>query len=241
MKLAITLNCKDQPLTHTTNKTTALDMWEAIEEAYEGTGTVLAYHAVNKWRTITYEDYDSFEKFIIAFRLAISDLDKLDMSSNPKHNPLVFISTVNKKFPIWAERQRANLRLTIDAAGSKTTRYTINPEITLEALIADLTDENRLHEKEKDTMRGAILYGNKSKDNPVRGVCTHCGDPKPRHSPNNCFSNSMNENKRQEWEKANGKKWIPWKEYNNKGSGREKPKENYSDDEIFGNVALYSI
>ncbi|XMA07536.1 hypothetical protein WAI453_000327 [Rhynchosporium graminicola] len=49
MKLAITLNYKAGPLAHTTGKTTALDMWEALQAQYEGGGNILVYNAIQDY------------------------------------------------------------------------------------------------------------------------------------------------------------------------------------------------
>lgn len=46
----------------------APEMWKTLQTQYEGTGAVLNYNAIKEYTRIKYEDYNSLEKFIIAFK-----------------------------------------------------------------------------------------------------------------------------------------------------------------------------
>ncbi|EKD11974.1 hypothetical protein MBM_09837 [Drepanopeziza brunnea f. sp. 'multigermtubi' MB_m1] len=133
MKLAITLNCKAGPLGHTQGKATALDMWEALQHQYEGSGTVLEYNAIQTYVTAKYEDFSSLEQFVMAFKTSITKLEALDIAPPAQWNPVMFIAACSEKWPMWAERQRSNLRMA--------TTKNKKAEITLESLIEDITDE----------------------------------------------------------------------------------------------------
>ena len=64
----------------------------------------------------------------------------------------MFIAAVSSTWPVWAERQRSNLRQK-------------DHKVTLAALIDDLTDEART--KNKSGPSGSALYG--QKDNKSKG------------------------------------------------------------------------
>ncbi|OWP01747.1 hypothetical protein B2J93_2339 [Marssonina coronariae] len=135
MKLAITLNCKAGPLAHTQGKKSALDIWEALQKQYEGSSQVLAYKAIQGYATAKYEDHTSLEAFVAAFKLSITKLEALSIAPPSLWNPVMFIAACSERWPIWAERQRSNLRLATTAEKKA--------EITLEALIKDITGEAR--------------------------------------------------------------------------------------------------
>ncbi|KAI9049181.1 hypothetical protein LZ554_007028 [Drepanopeziza brunnea f. sp. 'monogermtubi'] len=130
MKLTITLNCKAGPLGHIQGKATALDMWEALQHQYEVPGPVLRYNAIQNHLTIVDHDFRSLEKFVVAFKLSIAKLESLGVAPPPEWHLVMFIAACSKKWPVWAERQRSNLRM----ANTKE-----KAEIALECLIEDLT------------------------------------------------------------------------------------------------------
>ena len=66
----------------------------------------------------------------------------------------MFIAAMSNTWPVWAERQRSNLRQK---------DYTV----TLTALIDNLTDEART--KNKSSPSGSALYGQKGQDNKSKG------------------------------------------------------------------------
>ena len=256
MKLAITLNCKAGPLGHTQGKSTALDMWESLQHQYEGSGTVLEYNAIQTYVSMKYDDYTSLEKFVVAFKLSIAKLDALEIAPPQQWNPVMFIAACSERWPIWAERQRSNLR-------SATTKAK-KAEITLESLIEDITDEARANSS-SSIISGQALYGNKSNSAnngnrkkggggggqkskqqlaaDARPDCKHCKQPKPFHPPQDCYV--VNKELRDAYEKKNGKPPVPYfkrQAENNgikKGGGAHNKKKNSgnddSEDEIFGN------
>jgi hypothetical protein len=79
MKLIISTNCKEIPQTLITDCQTAKEMWSTLQTHYEGSGTVLKYQALETYTRIRYEDYNSLEQFIVAFKKAIEKLSKLKM------------------------------------------------------------------------------------------------------------------------------------------------------------------
>ncbi|KAJ5043017.1 uncharacterized protein L3040_004406 [Drepanopeziza brunnea f. sp. 'multigermtubi'] len=105
-------------------------MWEALQHRYEVSGPVLLYTAIRNYVTIKCDDFPSLEKFVVAFKLSIPKLDSLGISPPPQWNFVLFIAACSKKWPIWAERQRSNLRM----ANTKE-----KAEITMEFLIEDIT------------------------------------------------------------------------------------------------------
>ncbi|KAK6586176.1 hypothetical protein PZA11_001233 [Diplocarpon coronariae] len=264
MKLAITLNCKPGPLAHTEGDKSALDMWEALQKQYEGSGTVLEYNAIQTYVTIKYDDFNSLEAYVVAFRLSITKLEALD-SAPPSHwHPIMFIAGCSNRWPIWADRQRSNLRSAM-AAGRKS-------EITLEALIEDITDEARASQSSK--MNGTVLYGNKSASKPhssdykksenkggfkdskkstsrnntssPNSPCPHCKQPEPYHKAEDCFA--INKSKREAWEKDSGKKYVfrhlkgkddkssPSSPKGKKPSRKIQKEDEESDNDLFGHT-----
>uniref|UniRef100_A0A1E1L9Q9 GAG-pre-integrase domain-containing protein n=1 Tax=Rhynchosporium agropyri TaxID=914238 RepID=A0A1E1L9Q9_9HELO len=149
MKLAITLNCKAGPLAHTTSKTTALDIWEALQAQYEGGGNILVYNAIQDYVKLQYNDFNSLEKFIIAFKLSIIKLETLIIAPPPAWHPIMFIAAVSEKWPIWAERQRSLLR--VSSSNNADTTEKAKSGVTLVSLIEDITDEARLKKKEGES------------------------------------------------------------------------------------------
>jgi hypothetical protein len=92
-------------------------------------------------------------------------------------------------------------------------------------LINDLTDEARI--KNKASLSGSALYGQKSQDNNFKGgdkgkgkgkgknkdktPCKHYGIPSAKHEPDDYLA--LNEKKRKEWEAKNKKKWLHFDEF----------------------------
>ena len=105
-------------------------MWVKLENHFRGSGAVVLYNAVSNWYDIKYNDYANLSEFTIAFSKNIDRLRALNAPVTPEQVPITFIMKVASAFPIWAERQRAQLR---------------NPDtvVTLTSLIDDLTDEAR--------------------------------------------------------------------------------------------------
>lgn len=67
----------------------------------------------------------------------------LDLTDVKKWHPTMFVMRVKDQFPIWAERQRSNIRA--------------NSEISLSSLIADLIDEAR--ESQRKTNSELAIIG----------------------------------------------------------------------------------
>jgi hypothetical protein len=118
----------------------------------------------------------------------------------------MFIAAMSNTWPVWAKRQRSNLRQK---------DYTV----TLAALIDDLTD--KACTKNKSSPSRSALYGQKGQDNKSKGgdkgkgnkgkgkdkaKCQHCGIPGVKHEPDDYLA--VNEKKRKEWEEKNKKKWL---------------------------------
>ncbi|RKF63193.1 hypothetical protein OnM2_027083 [Erysiphe neolycopersici] len=118
----------------------------------------------------------------------------------------MFVMGVKEKYPIWAERQRSNIRT--------------NHDITLASLIADLTDEARESSHERNTEL-AMSAHEKSKGKfhaHINSVskgrfqhCKCCGNPQARHSTEKCFEDPRNREAKAAWEKKNNKKWTDFK------------------------------
>lgn len=126
------------------------------------------------------------------------------------------------QYPIWAERQRSNLRS--------------NPDISLSSLIADLTDEARESQIKTNSdvaMIGASNGKGKGKKSNRRFSqnggskgnlhhCKCCGNLQARHTTEKCFEDPRNRDARASWEKKNKKKWVDFKKRNtlenNKGN-----------------------
>ena len=76
---------------------------------------------------------------------------------------------------------------------------------------------------------------NKSGEHKKQSKCKGCGQPNPKHMEDNCLQ--TNKEKRKEWEKKNGKKWVPWSKYQEQkekeDKAHKKSKESDSEDEHF--------
>lgn len=245
MRLAITLNCKTVPSQVIQGKKTSMEMWNTLQKQYEGSGVVLKFQAVQDYMLIRYDDYTSLELFVIAFRKNIERLSNMGCAPPEEWHPIAFVTAVSNTWPVWAERQRSNLRIK-------------NNTITLEALIEDLTDEART--KNKSGPSGSALYGQKGGNNKDKGgkgkgkgkeskdrtPCKHCGIPGAKHEPNDCLA--VNTKKRKEWEEKNKKKWLKYDDWikkksasdssNNKGKTQKSKEEDSGDEGTFGLVSL---
>ena len=189
--------------------------------------------------TIKCKAYSSTQNFTIAFREAIDRLDTLKAPLLPIHVVNIFLFAVADSFAVWAERQRSALR--IDRA----------PD--LEALIADLLDENRsrnanqkpsgssaLLKKDDNKAKGAGGNGqqangskNKKKDKGGK-KCKHCKQPDPKHSEEDCFT--VNAEKRKAWESKSGKTWVPYTEF--KRNQKEKDTQESDNESKHGFATL---
>lgn len=235
MKMVILYNCDKSPAAIINNCETAMDMWTLLTSHYEGSGVVLNYNAIVDYNSIRYENFSSLEQFVIAFKLAIERLATLKLEPPKEWHPILFVNALSKAWPIWAERQRS-------AARSKTS------EITLDLLIADITDEARTKEKGGPGGKGSggnALYGNQPPPGQKKGQhnnkgksgsnnkdkkkynCKGCGKDGVFHAPEDCFV--THPEKRKAWEDKK-KKDGTWKEGK---SDNTKKSSNDDEDERF--------
>ena len=128
-KLVLTWNVLAIPARVIKGKLTAVECWDLLRTTYEGSGGTLVYSALVEVITMKCKAYSSTQNFTIAFREAINRLDTLQAPLLPIHAVNIFLFAVVDSYPVWAERQRAALR--------------INSTPDLEGLIADLLNENR--------------------------------------------------------------------------------------------------
>lgn len=197
MKMAITHNCNSTPAGLINNCTTAMEMWLTLQRHYEGSGVVLEYQAITTYTNLRYEDFSSLESFIIAFKKSIEKLQTLKIQPPEKWHPIMFIAALAPAWPMCAERQRSLAR---------TKEYII----TLEALIADITDEARNTNKDTKGGGSTALFGNQTRGTPANSKknkgnkggtdkkCKHCGKP---HNDDDCFTLPRNKAKKEAWEK----------------------------------------
>jgi hypothetical protein len=135
----------------------------------------------------------------------------------------MFIAALSTKLPIWAERQRSNAR-------SK------SGKLSLDDLIADITDEARNKETGGSSGGSSAMFSGKTrglskkdrKASTTKGggeksafpkVCKHCNEKSPHHAPDNCFE--VNFEKRKAFEERTGKKWVSRRKENKQGKDDE--------------------
>ena len=218
-------------------------MWKALQHQYEGTGIVLEYHAIQNYVSIKYDDFTSLESFAVAFNRNIERLTNLNIPPPKQWHANMFIAAVSTTWPVWAERQRSNLRQK-------------DHTVTLAGLIDDLTDEART--KNKSGPSGSALYGHKDNNNNSKDggkgkgkgnkgkdktPCKTCGIPGVKHEPKDCLA--INHKKRKEWEEKNKKKWLHFddfvksKEKSNDKKGKTSKEEDKDEDrDVFGFVSV---
>ncbi|KAI0990716.1 hypothetical protein K3495_g17471, partial [Podosphaera aphanis] len=102
-------NCNSGPQAIITNYHTAAEMWNALEQAYEGTGIVVQHQELIRFVTMKFEDYNGLSEFITAFQNTIQRLSQVMDSTEkiPTYWPaMLFVHALEKKFPVWTDRQR---------------------------------------------------------------------------------------------------------------------------------------
>ncbi|KAI0997680.1 hypothetical protein K3495_g10507 [Podosphaera aphanis] len=175
---------------------TAKDMWAKLKSQYEGSGTVLEYSAIQDYVRQSKSDFPSLETYINYFLKSCERLI-LDLTDVKKWHLTMFVMGVKDQFPIWAERQRSNIRP--------------NFEISLSSLITDLIDEAR-ESQTKTTLEVAMIgstNGNFPSNSESKGNLHHCkccGNPQARHNTKKCFEDPRNSDARASWERRYKKK-----------------------------------
>ena len=99
MQLAICYNCKTIPRKVASAKDTALEIWRAIQQQYEGSGSVLKYNAIQDYVHLKYENFSLLDTFIIAVHEAIDKLDSLQCPPHDDWLPVMFIASYANKWP----------------------------------------------------------------------------------------------------------------------------------------------
>lgn len=235
-KSLILNSCSSTPQRQIVGCVTALEMWERLEQQYEGSGVVLFYQAYVAFFNLKCEDHKDIPSYVLAFRETLKKLQEAMREED--HLPDTFITTqfivgLSKKYSLWGDRQRAN----------QGTEHTKNLEpTTLEDLILDITDEARLRERESKKEEKSANFGGKPSNKGDKGKkedksttgtqlkkCPGCGNPKPRHTPDKCIESHAD--LRKAWEKENGKKWVAYKDWQKtKGKSDKKDKKSKGSD-----------
>ncbi|RKF83146.1 Gag-Pol polyprotein [Golovinomyces cichoracearum] len=191
----IMFNCALGSQSVIANYNSAADMWNALEQTYEGTGIVVQHQQLINFVSMKYDDYDDLSSFIIAFKNTIQRLSQV-MDNDDKIPPywpaMLFVNALHDKFPIWADRQRNRQR----------DKITINRP-SLENLIADIHDEARRTNTilRSDTAKALLING----EDKYRNSAKRCDTCNSRHHvTKDCLHN--NPEKRKAWEDKTGKK-----------------------------------
>ena len=119
-------------------------------------------------------------------------------------------------------------------------------DLSLKALIIDITDEARLKSK-KSRGGSSALYGNSGKapasnnkkpggNGDKKSKCPGCKDPNPSHSPEKCFA--TNEELRKAFEKRTGRTYVPYFRRDNSSNSKttKKDKDDGEDGSSFAFV-----
>ncbi|POS82017.1 hypothetical protein EPUL_005638, partial [Erysiphe pulchra] len=175
MRQAIEFNIHSGPMAVIATEKTAKGMWLKLKLQYEGSGAVLEHSAIQDYVRQTILDHPDLESYVNHFQKSCERLVTLDLLDVSKWHPKMFVMGVKEKYPIWAERQRSNIRT--------------NHDITLASLISDLTDEARESSHERNT-KLAMSAQEKSKgkfhahiNSGIKGRFQHCkccGNPQKR-------------------------------------------------------------
>ena len=218
MRQAIEFNIFPGPMAVIATEKTAKSMWAKLKLHYEGSGTMLEYATVQDYVRQNISDFPNLETFVNNFQKSCERLITLNLTDVRKWHPTMFVMKVKDQFPVWAERQRSNIR--------------INSNITVESLIADLTDEARetsnksgeiaMISKGIDDKKGSGKQrsGTSNKSRPQH--CKVCGNPQARHSSEKCFEDPRNREAKVAWEKKHGKSWINYKSKKTKEQNKKK-------------------
>lgn len=209
----------------------ALEMWEALEQQYNGTGEVLLWNCVESYCHIDYDNFNDITAYTSEFKDARSRLEGLKKTDIKDWHSIIYVMGLSKEFPAWAQRQRAALRSS-------------SPP-NLDAIIADLVDENRVKEASETAYYGGKpQYNNNKKKQDKHTKSTYKCPPckTDRHEQRKCFKS--NKKALKEWEENTGKKWLPKEEYRKKKSSegkREKKQQEGDAEEEFALSAQGAI
>ena len=124
---------------------------------------------------------------------------------------MLFVHALQRKFPIWADRQRNRQR-----------EKDIEKRPSLEHLIADIQDKVRRRESvnnnsgKSDATKALNLTGKQPAKKAV-GQCKTCGSK--YHKTSNCLHNNLE--KRAAWEKRTGKRWLSKDEYEKRNINKD--------------------
>ena len=188
----ILYNCHAGPQAIITNCATAAEMWDALEQAYEGTGIVVQHQELINFITMKYEDFNNLSNFITSFKNTIQRLSQVMDSGEtiPSYWPaMLFVYALQIRFPIWAERQRCRQR-----------EKDVKQRPSLDDLIADIQDEARRIDQEgmKSDTTKALHLNQREKEHRTDHKCDSCQSK--NHSTRNCLHN--NPEKRKAWEES---------------------------------------
>ena len=121
--------------------------------------------------------------------------------------------------------------------------------MSLEALIADITDEARLKSKKPSGGGSSALYGNSGNKAPgnnnkksggsgdKKSKCPGCKDPNPSHSPEKCFT--TNEELRKAFEKRTRRTYVPYFRRENNSSNLKTTKKKEKNDDKDGGSFIF--
>ncbi|RKF60154.1 Gag-Pol polyprotein [Golovinomyces cichoracearum] len=175
--------------------TSAADMWNALEQTYEGIGIVVQHQEFINFVSMKYDYYADLSSLIIAFKNTIQRLSQV-MDNNDKIQSywpaMLFVHALQDNFQILADRQRNRQRDNI-----------IINRPSLEDLIADIHAEARRTTTilRSDTTKALLINGEDKYKNSAKR-CDTCNSR--YHVTKDCLHN--NPEKRKAWENKTGKK-----------------------------------
>ena len=106
-------NISEKPLNLILTELDPLDAYTKLKAAYEGSGPVIRQQLYIQIHQLKLEQFkNNLTAFISKFESLITQLRAVGSVIQDTDLKILFISIVSKQFPIWAERQRANLRNT---------------------------------------------------------------------------------------------------------------------------------
>jgi hypothetical protein len=108
--LALSWNVQSGPGKILEGKKSAKECWDDLEATYKGTSVTMISKAITTLVSMKREQFNTVEEYVTGFKHATERLIELDAPAPAKWIPHLFISGAESSYPIWAERQRSNLR-----------------------------------------------------------------------------------------------------------------------------------
>ena len=188
--IIIRQNLTERPLNLILSEPDAQNVYITLKSAYEGSGPVLRQQLYLELHKIKVEDCKNTTIFISKFKDILSRITAVGARIEEIDINTIFIAALAKKYPLWAERQRAAIR---------------NKEpVNLNNLINDILDERHgglnntttsiKYSSDGDIIMKDAYYTTNNKRQYKKNYNNQLNTYNFNYKPNNYNSNNYNKN-----------------------------------------------